>query len=427
LLRYTGTVDSSGSTTSILRDTSLTRFGNDTFNGMSLLLTSGSPNYTELFVKKTFSEDGDLLFAPELNAAPDSLTYELSAFTGQEFLDGIVDSIGWCYDKGWLTRTHWSRMVAGSPVYNADFSYWDAAATIHGWTATTATLSRERGASANIALSETSVALTTLAGRCTLDASYQRYLNDFKGNTITMYCLVKATDASNARISFNNGSDNFSAYHSGSGNWEWLSVEVNTANTDTAMQLCLVTATTTTAYFNMPFVSTGSRVYEYPFTIATMPDGPSSITAAQLDISQNELATDRGLGSIRQMGPQIAIMNGQVRKHHDENTSTQVGILDFSASRFPPRDGALLWLRGDGPLTVPTAVLSTDSIEVNETESLLLCKMAAVNILERKAAGTQGSVRTIIAARISDLNRQLIDLSDGAGEVRDVATYSLNW
>ena len=49
LLWYASTISSTGSTATILRDSSLSRYGEDKFNGYHILLTSGSPNYTELF------------------------------------------------------------------------------------------------------------------------------------------------------------------------------------------------------------------------------------------------------------------------------------------------------------------------------------------------------------------------------------------
>ena len=114
-------------------------------------------------------------------------------------------------------------------------------------------------------------------------------------------------------------------------------------------------------------------------------------------------------------------------KHHDENTTSQVGILDFGQSRNAPSDGRLLWLRGDGPLTVPPAVLSTDNIEVTETEGLLLANLAAIRLLERAMAGAPSSSRNTYAARLSRLQGMAADLADGAGQTRSVASYSLGW
>ena len=50
----TGTADSSGGATTVLRDGALTRYGDDRLNGHHLLLTSGSPTYSELFIRDFF-------------------------------------------------------------------------------------------------------------------------------------------------------------------------------------------------------------------------------------------------------------------------------------------------------------------------------------------------------------------------------------
>ena len=431
LLWYASTISSTGSTATILRDSSLSRYGEDKFNGYHILLTSGSPNYTELIAKDFFSEEGDIRFEPELNADPDSLNYEILPFSGTDFLRAIVDAIHFSYDQGWLSRHHWSRMIGGSPIYNADFSYWTSATAVDGWTASSTTPSRER-ASSNLALSETSIGLTTAAGYVGLDPLWQRYLQDFKGSSVTLFCNVIATNANNARISLYNGSENYSGYHSGSGFPELLHVTVDTTTSDASIQPRLYTSTTTTAYFNLPFISGGSlrssiNVREYPFTIATMPDGPSLITAARMNVTEDEFATGRGLGTVRQLSRQRTVLGGNLVQHHDENTTTQVGVLDFTSSPRPPMDEEVMWLRGDGPLTVPTSALSTDNLEVTEGESLLLATIAASNLLQRAQTGKSPSVQRSYGQRLEDLHTQLSGLIAGAGQARDVATYSIGW
>ena len=86
-----------------------------------------------------------------------------------------------------------------------------------------------------------------------------------------------------------------------------------------------------------------------------------------------------------------------------------------------------MWLRGDGPLTIPTSALSTDTIEVTTTESLLLAKMAAINLLERASAGSSPTTMRSYSNRLEELQLQVRELSEGAGQNRDVATYNLGW
>lgn len=431
LLWLTGTADASGSTTSILQADALTEHGDDRLNGFHILLTSGSPSYTELHIKDFYQTDGQARFEPELSAAPDSLTFEILPFSGTDFLRAITDAIYTCYDEGWLRRQVWMRLVGGSPLYNADFSYWTSSSAVDGWTATTTTPSQER-ASANLALSETSCALTTAAGYVSLDAKWRRYLQDLKGSSVTFFCLVKTSTASNARLNLVvNGTDNYSSYHGGGGEWELLHVTVDTAETDSDIEPRLYIDTTSTAYFNLPFLDGGVTpgrsplVREYPFPVVTMPDGPDFVQLARLDVEKDQIASGRGTCNVRQLPRQRSFLESRLVKHHDENTTTEVGILDFSQSRFPPRDWDLLWLRGGGPLTVPTSALSTDNIEVTETESLLLAKLAAVNLLSRGPSGT--SFVNAYIPRINQLQADIARLTDGAGQHRDVASYGLGW
>jgi len=215
LLYVTGTAASSGSTTNILRAAALTRYDDKRLVGHHILLTSGSPTFTELFIKDNFQLDGDLLFRPELGAAPDSLTFEIMPFSGTDVLRALQDAILKLYDSGTLSRDFWMRMLGGSPIYNADFSYWTSSTAVDGWTATSTSVARIR-ASTNLALSETSVRLHTASGRLDLDPIWQRYLNDFKGSTVNFYCYVRTSATSNARIAIFDGSTvNFSSYHGG--------------------------------------------------------------------------------------------------------------------------------------------------------------------------------------------------------------------
>jgi hypothetical protein len=423
----TGTSDSGGGTT-VLTDAALTRYANHEFDGHHLLLLTGSPIYTELFITDFFQNEGDVQFRPEEGAAPDDLNYEILPFSGTDFLRAIQDSILILYDEGVLSRNFNMGMVGGSPIYNADFSYWTSSSVVDGWTATSSTVGRER-ASSNLALSETSVQLSGSSGHLDLDAKWQRYLNDFKGDSITLYCMVKTSTASNARIAIYDGSTiNYSAYHGGDGDWELLSVEVATTDTDTEFEPRLYMDNAASAYYNMPWLKGGTRATAYPFPHEIMPDGPISMQAVRIDVNESEIAAGRGFQKIRQHEIGYRNVTGyKTNKHHDENTTTQLGIIDFSSSRRPPTDELFLMLRGDGPLTVPTSALSTDNIEVTESESMLLATTAAIILLEKASSGAPASTRRTYEQRITELEQQAGRLSVGAGEARDVATYGIGW
>ena len=421
-----GTADSGGQTTA-LRDAALTRYGADRLNGHHLLLTSGSPTYSELFIRDFFQADGDVLFRPELAGAPDSLTYEILPFSGTDFLGAIQSSVLELYDRGLLSRHFWMSMMGGSPLYNADFSYWTSSTAIDGWGATNSSVARERS-STNLAMSETSARLHTAVGYIRLINKWQRYLNDLKGDEITLYCWVKCGAGSTARLNVYNGSDNYSSYHSGDGDWELLHVTVATSNTDVYIQPQLHIDTTNEAYFNMPWITCQQTIRSYPFTHSLMPDGPYEILETTMGIEQNEIASGRGLGTITQTsGRSRPVLDYRMVKHHDENASTQLGLLDFSQSRRPPGEGRLMWLRGDGPLTVPTSSLSSASFEITESEGLLLATASAINLLQRAVAGAPASTRETYLSRVQRLADTFDEIAIGAGQSRDVATYSMGW
>ena len=86
-----------------------------------------------------------------------------------------------------------------------------------------------------------------------------------------------------------------------------------------------------------------------------------------------------------------------------------------------------MWLRGDGPLTVPTSSLSSDSFEVTESEGLLLATASAINLLQRAVAGAPASTRDTYLSRVQRLADTFDEIAIGAGQSRDVATYSMGW
>ena len=287
-------------------------------------------------------------------------------------------------------------------------------------------MSRSR-ANDKIALSETSARLHTAIGYVGLNNNWERFLNDLKGDTITLYCWVKCSAGSTARLNFYTGSNNYSSYHSGGGNWELLHVKVNTNKTDTSMQPRLHIDTTSEAYFNMPWIACQQIIRTYPFVDSLMPDGPYEVIETSMNIEEDEFASGRGHGDLIQQGKSRPLIDHRLVKHHDEDTTTQLGVLDFTQSRRAPSDARLLWLRGDGPLTIPTSALATTNIEVTESEGLLLATQSAINLLERAAAGAPASTREAYFSRVQRLEATLGDLAQGAGQSRDIASYTMGW
>ena len=69
---------------------------------------------------------------------------------------------------------------------------------------------------------------------------------------MTFGCWVWCAAASKARISIYDTQDNFSAYHSGSGAWEWLEVTRTVPTATSYFYVALYPGASATAYFSQP-------------------------------------------------------------------------------------------------------------------------------------------------------------------------------
>lgn len=433
----TGTADAGSDTTSMIDD-ALSRYPNDRFNGAHILMTSGTHSSDELLITDFLQSTGDCTFIPTLTGDTlDSDTYEILPYSGTDFLRAIQASIMELYDRGLMVREFFVQMMSGSPLYNSDWSYWNAAATVDGWTVSGSTLARER-ASQNIAVAETAVKLDTATGTLTLNSRYRRYLEDMKGDTIRLYCPVKCDTASAARINLYNGSNNYSPYHGGtSTEWELLMIEVQTDETDNELypQLVLDDANAT-AYFGMPFfwgaggtgTTGGAGVRVYPMPGAIIPERPVDIRRSRVTSWQDdEIASGRATLDVTNFNRLSQVVDFGFRRHHDEDTTTFVALLDFSDTLNPVPAGVRMFVRADSPLTIPTTVTATNNLEVNLTDSLLLATLAAMKLLQRHIARSPASVERKLSVRLGHLTQQFNELTDGAGTERSAAAYALRW
>jgi len=66
------------------------------------------------------------------------------------------------------------------------------------------------------------------------------FYQQFAGRTIALGCWVKTSTASHARLWIYDGSDHYSSYHSGGGDWEWLEVSVEVSGTVTDFQVLII-------------------------------------------------------------------------------------------------------------------------------------------------------------------------------------------
>ncbi|MHA1287014.1 MAG: carbohydrate binding domain-containing protein [Candidatus Thorarchaeota archaeon] len=66
------------------------------------------------------------------------------------------------------------------------------------------------------------------------------FYQQFAGRIIALGCWVKTSTASHARLWIYDGSNHYSSYHSGGGDWEWLEVSVEVSGTVTDFQVLIV-------------------------------------------------------------------------------------------------------------------------------------------------------------------------------------------
>lgn len=95
-----------------------------------------------------------------------------------------------------------------------------------------------------------------------LETSGTSYL---AGKTIAIGGFIKTDTASFAGFSiFDNGGsgDNFSAYHTGGGDWEWITLTVSITNSCAIQIRSATNASAKTAYYNSVFVCVGDNLVE---------------------------------------------------------------------------------------------------------------------------------------------------------------------
>lgn len=424
-LRFTtGTADAGGTTTT-LKDTVLQAYNNDSLVGAFINLTSGSPTFTELVITTNTQSTGVATFKPTLGAAPDTLTYEVLPFTATDIHQAMDEATLKLYDQGWLVRKFTSYLMAGSPLYNADWSYWTSATVADGWSRNgTGTIAREVN-SANIGPENTSLKLSTVADYVGLDGVWQRWLEDLRNNTVRLYCPVKTSTASIARIGLSvSGTVTYSPTHGGGGDWELLGTgDISIPYSATTIQPRLYNDGTAAVYFGMPFI-VGPHINAYPLPVNVMPNGPTDVKMYAGNWNKDAVASNRGRLSFNNYGRRaIAASDFRIIRHHDENNTGFVGVMEFLKNSPPP--GSRLMMETDGPLTIPT--INTDNIELNYSESLLLATQAAIILLDKAKMRVPHSTAMKYQARIEALILQLSQLAGGVGQRRGSAALPLRW
>ena len=415
----------SGTATTLIDTPDLAQFRDDALIGSWIYVTDGSPNFRDLQIVDSAQSTGTLTFIPALDESDmtQGRTYEILPFSATAIHQSIENSLDQLYDMGLLVREFTFRgIVVGSPLYNANFELWSTTTTVDGWGGEGAgvTQTRERN-SANIAGSETSMGLVSNSGsegRLTLSDPWRRYLWDMKGQNIKFYCWVKSSTSSHARIGISNGSSvTYSDYHSGDGDWNLLEVEYSSGLSDTSLYPCLVVANTATAYFSDSWMQGGGDITEYPWPIALAPDGPNAMAI----VGQNVNNTD-AVANMKQLGRRQTINNWQYVLDHTYSfpsaTSLQRGTLILPLGLH---QGDRMLMQCTGPFTLPTS--DQEAVEVTLPESLMLAKMAARSLLERRLLQLPLSTRRVYEEMMQRLAGDVGALSSGHGQSSDVVSF----
>ena len=308
-------------------------------------------------------------------------------------------------------------------MYNADFAVWDVDKP-DGWDLSSGTCTQLTGGG-DIGLSEQSVRVTS--GTLSLSPTWQRFLAPYQNEGVYLHCWVRASAAgSGIRLRISE-TESVEVEHSGGGAWELLSVIIQTDHENPLLQPELF-GSVGGAEFNLPFMSESyEQVYEYPYPLRIMPNGPRQVTLGWV----NPFRDDIGGLSKTPISRQRVVTPPRLLTYQHPGVDDKYGVLDWSLSRFAPREEQVMTLRGDAPITLPTQAVYRPGqdiiMEVTDEEALILASYAAKHLLERASAGLAPSVVRPYRERIGELEETIATLSKGAGNPRNVATYGLGW
>ena len=415
--QITGTAESSGNSTSTLKDGDLQRFGDNDLIGAWLYLSSGSPTYKDVRITDNVQSTGVATFRPPLAAAPDSLTYEVLPYESGAIHQAIDESLDELYDSGMLVRNLWlDHWVTGSPIYNSTFEYWTSSSAVDGWTVGTTTVSRRSYSSDHIVPGQNAVRLAA-AGTLTLDDKYAQFLQDLNGDSVTLRAWVRTGTSSNSRAQLLvDGSVVASTdYHSGDGQWELVSADgYSIADTATKITIRLHNNAAATGDFGAVWVEGGTRIREYPFPIGLAPNGPDAVHSYHVNVDEGNKVTTvnpRRLDSVR------------FGFNKYRYTTDELGVLELQST---PSRLQVLRMPTSVPLTLPSA--DDSNVEVNRVDSLLIAKMAASKLLLKDMMHGPSTFRQRASERAGILMQEVRQLAEGRGATAsNTAPLSPTW
>jgi hypothetical protein len=410
------TFNSSGHTATAFVADILERWADSSFYGKHLYIDGGTPSRRDHIITASSQTDGQLSVRPGTAAVPNSLTFMILAASRQDIVDYLTAAILELHDNGDLVREFEMRgLVGGSPLYNAGFDYWTSSTTPHGWSRNgSATLARERNSSFLFA-SEQSLKVSGSVDYIKLDEPFKRYLEDLKGETVRMFFPVKTSTGSAARINLYTGSNNYSSHHSGNGNWQVLDTgNITVSSTATDLEPRLYNDTTSAVYFADGWITTSASIRDIPWPIQLM----SRIHRVD-ESSASQRPDGDSVGVARQLGSLSVLHQYRDRRHTDEATTTQLGLLQFWGDSIPAGEHRLV-ITGSGPLALPSA--DTDNVEVDQTEAEIVVSLAAAMLLEDAIPGRSLSAQTDLRGRAARLRATVSELAGGYGQRANAPT-----
>lgn len=396
--QITGTAESSGNSTSTLKDNDLQRFGDNDLIGAWMYISSGSPTFKDVRVTDNVQSTGVATFRPTQAAAPDSLTYEILPYESSAIHQAIDESLHELYDSGRLVRNIWlDHWLTGSPIYNSTFEYGS-----DGWTVGTTSVSTINYTSDHILPSQFAARLAG-AGTLTLDDKYAQFLQDLSGDTVTLRAWLRTSTSSNARAQLLiDGSVVASTdYHSGDGEWELVSADGYTISSTATKVTVRIQTASAQGDCGAVWLEGGTRIREYPFPIGLAPNGPDSVYSFRVDIDEgnkNSTVNARRLDSVR-------YSFNKYRYSTDE-----IGVLELQST---PSSLQVLRMPTSVPLTLPTTDAS--NVEVSRVDSLLIAKMSASKLLVKDMLHGPASFRQRASERANILAQEVRQLAEGRG------------
>ena len=414
---------STANTNSTVTDTDdLGIFSDDALVGQYVYVstTQGAGEFQDRLISSNVSSTGVITFQPTTTiTGTDGFPYEILPFRAGAIHEAIDQALLILYDSGDLVRKLWFHAVSGSPIYNADVSYWTATNALDGWTATSSTLLRSQAA-ADKWFGEESADLSG-TGTFELDRKYSRYLADLAPGGVRLHAWLYSDTADTGRVRLleNGTSVAESAFVEGDSDWHVVSTS-DTALTDgeTDISIQVQVSTANTVNLGLIWLSGGNYPDLHPFPLALMPDGPS-------EIFRSPIGWDEGNLRAQVLPTNLQPVSGwEIFRFHDEGQTVETGLIRWGKSQKPPAE-QLLWIVGNGPFTLPTtdSAVLTGIVEIDQREEMLLAKTAALILLENQGLASGRAW----ADRAGRLQRDIEVLREGHGGDADSVALGVTW